>query len=182
MGDLSKNFSLLEIMCPCSRWANRISPLLVEKLQKVRNIIGRPIVITSGVRCEFFNASINSSMNSSHIPDGYGIGNAVDIACSHSQHRYELVEVAQKFFKRIGKRYRKWCGFIEKVEAPLQPMKRKDRYSEGLLRRTRVVLDHNSWQLEKLLGRPFLWSAFWSASFRFTKKQGILKQPVWSFI
>ena len=41
-------------------------------------------------------------MNSSHIPDGYGIGNAVDIACSHSQHRYELVEVAQKFFKRIG--------------------------------------------------------------------------------
>jgi len=41
-------------------------------------------------------------MNSSHIPDEHGIGNAVDIACSHSQHRYELVEVAQKFFKRIG--------------------------------------------------------------------------------
>ena len=102
MGDLSKNFSRLEIMCPCSCGANRISPLLIEKLQKVRNIIGRPIVITSGVRCEFFNASINASMNSSHIPDGYGIGNAVDIACSHSQHRYELVEVAQKFFKRIG--------------------------------------------------------------------------------
>jgi len=86
MGDLSKNFSKLEVQCPCSCGADRISPFLIEKLQKVRNIIGRPIVITSGVRCEFFNASINASinasMNSSHIPEGFGIGNAVDIACS----------------------------------------------------------------------------------------------------
>ena len=102
MGDLSKNFSRLEIMCLCSCGANRISPLLIEKLQKVRNIIGRPIIITSGVRCEFYNTSINASMNSSHIPDSYGIGNAVDIACTTGKDRYELVEVAQKFFKRIG--------------------------------------------------------------------------------
>ena len=60
------------------------------------------MLITSGVRCEFFNASISASMNASHIPDGFGIGHAVDIACSNSQYRYELVEVAQKFFKRIG--------------------------------------------------------------------------------
>ena len=55
-------------------------------------------------------------------------------------------------------------------------MKRKDRYSEGLLRRIRVVLDHNSWQLEKLIERPFLWSAFWSASFK--NKKGVSKQHV----
>ena len=102
MGDLSRDFSRYEIKCSCGCDAKWISPELIEKLQHVRDIIGRPIIITSGVRCEFFNASINASMNSSHIPDGYGIGNAVDIACSHSQHRYELVEVAQKFFKRIG--------------------------------------------------------------------------------
>ena len=102
MGDLSKNFSKLEIMCPCSCGADKINPVLIEKLQKVRNIIGRPIIITSGVRCEFYNASIKASMNSSHIPDDYGIGNAVDIACLNSKDRYELVEVAQKFFKRIG--------------------------------------------------------------------------------
>jgi len=40
MGDLSKNFSKLEIMCPCSCGADKISPVLIEKLQKVRNIIG----------------------------------------------------------------------------------------------------------------------------------------------
>ena len=102
MGDLSENFSKLEIMCPCSCGADKISSILIEKLQKVRNIIGRPIIITSGVRCEFYNASIKASMNSSHIPDEHGIGNAVDIACTTSKDRYELVEVAQKFFKRIG--------------------------------------------------------------------------------
>ena len=113
MGDLSKNFSKLEIMCPCSRGANKISSVLIEKLQKVRNIIGRPIVITSGVRCEFYNASLKgASMNSSHIPDEHGIGNAVDIACTNSTDRYELVEVAQKFFKRIGISGGSYGGFI----------------------------------------------------------------------
>ena len=103
MGDLSENFSKLEIMCPCSCGANKISPVLIEKLQKVRNIIGRPIIINSGVRYEFYNASIkNSSMYSSHIPDSYGLGQAVDISCTASKYRYELVQVAQKFFKRIG--------------------------------------------------------------------------------
>ena len=73
MGDLSKNFSKLEIMCPCSCGADKISSVLIEKLQKVRNIIGRPIIITSGVPCEFYNASIKTSMNSSHIQDEHGI-------------------------------------------------------------------------------------------------------------
>ena len=112
MGDLSKNFSKLEIMCPCSCGADKISPVLIEKLQKVRNIIGRPIIITSGVRCEFYNASIKASMNSSYIPDDHGIGNAVDIACTNSKDRYELVELAQKFFKRIGISGDSYGGFV----------------------------------------------------------------------
>ena len=102
MGDLSENFSKLEIMCPCSCGADKISSVLIEKLQKVRNIIGLPIIITSGVRCEFYNASIKASMNSSHIPASYGMGNAVDIACTTSKYRYELIQVAQKFFNRIS--------------------------------------------------------------------------------
>ena len=112
MGDLSKNFSRLEVQCPCGCGANKISSVLIEKLQKVRNIIGRPIVITSGVRCEFYNASIKASMSSSHIPDDHGIGNAVDIACTTSKYRYELVQVAQKFFKRIGISGGSYGGFI----------------------------------------------------------------------
>ncbi|MCL0039369.1 D-Ala-D-Ala carboxypeptidase family metallohydrolase [Nitrospinaceae bacterium] len=85
---------------------------MIEKLQKVRNIIGRPIIITSGVRCEFYNASIEASMNSSHIPDKHGIGNAVDIACTTSKDRHELVELSQKFFKRIGISGGQYGGFV----------------------------------------------------------------------
>ncbi len=103
MGDLSKNFSKLEVQCPCGCSANKISPVLIEKLQKVRNIIGRPIIITSGVRCEKHNSGLkNSSMNSSHVPDACGIGKAVDIACPNSEYRYELIKVVQKYFNRIG--------------------------------------------------------------------------------
>ena len=112
MGDLSENFSKLEIMCPCSCGADKISSVLIEKLQKVRNIIGRPIIITSGVRCEFYNASIKASMNSSHLPDEHGVGQAVDIACLNSKDRYELVEVAQKFFRRVGISLGSYGGFV----------------------------------------------------------------------
>ena len=86
--------------------------MLIEKLQKVRNIIGRPIIITSGVRCEFYNTSIKASMNSSHLQDSYGMGNAVDIACTNSKDRYELVELSQKFFKRIGISGGSYGGFV----------------------------------------------------------------------
>ena len=102
MGDLSKNFSRYEIQCSCGCDAKWISPELIEKLQHVRDIIGKPMTITSGVRCEAFNASINGSLVSSHMPDVDGMGLAVDITCTNSIARYELVEVAQKFFKRIG--------------------------------------------------------------------------------
>ena len=113
MGDLSENFSKLEIMCPCSCGANKISSVLIEKLQKVRNIIGMPIIITSGVRCEFYNASLkNSSINSIHIPESYGLGQAVDISCTTSKYRYELVQVAQKFFNRIGISGGSYGGFV----------------------------------------------------------------------
>ena len=51
-------------------------------------------------------------MNSSHIPDDYGIGHVVDIACLNSKDRYELVEVAQNFFKRIGISKGLYGGFV----------------------------------------------------------------------
>jgi len=113
MGDLSKNFSRLEVQCPCGCGADKICSVLIEKLQKVRNIIGRLIIINSRVRCEFYNASIkNSSMYSSHIPDSYGLGQAVDISCTTSKYRYELIQVAQKFINRIGKSSGSYGGFV----------------------------------------------------------------------
>ena len=73
-------------------------------------------------------------MVSSHIPDEGGMGLAVDIECTNSLDRYELVEVAQKFFKRIGiagehsgnfihwmwikQNHKRCCGLIEERRNP----------------------------------------------------------------
>ncbi len=102
MGDLSKNFSHYEVQCSCGCGASWVSPKLLEKLQHVRDVVGKPMTITSGVRCEAFNSSIKGSLVSSHMPDADGMGLAVDIACTTSKARYEMVDVAIKFFRRIG--------------------------------------------------------------------------------
>ena len=102
MVDLSKNFSRYEVHCSCGCGASWVSPKLIEKLQHVRDVVGKPMTITSGVRCEAFNSSIKGSLVSSHMPNEDGMGLAVDIACITSQGRYEMVDVAIKFFRRIG--------------------------------------------------------------------------------
>ena len=102
MDDLSNNFSRYEVQCSCGCGASWVSPRLIEKLQHVRDVFGKPMTITSGVRCESFNASIKGSLVSSHMPDADGMGLAVDIACTSSKARFEMVDVAIKIFRRIG--------------------------------------------------------------------------------
>ena len=102
MGDLSKNFSRYNMQCSCGCGASLVSPKLIEKLQYARYILGKSMTIISGVRCESFNASIKGSLVSSHMSNSDRIGLVVDIACTNSIDRYELVEVVQKFFKQVG--------------------------------------------------------------------------------
>ena len=102
MGDLSKNFSSYEVRCSYGCDASWIRPVLIEKLQHVREIIGKPMTITSGVRCEAFNTEIKGSLVSSHMPGLEGMGLAVDIAYTTSQARYEMFDVVIKYFRRIG--------------------------------------------------------------------------------
>ena len=52
LGDLSKNFSRYEVQCSCGCGASWVSPKLIEKSQHVRDVVGKPMTITSGVRCE----------------------------------------------------------------------------------------------------------------------------------
>ena len=74
------------MQCSCGCGASWVSPMLIEKLQHVRDVFGKPMTITSGVRCESFNASIKGSLASSHMPDADGMGLAVDIAAQLLKH------------------------------------------------------------------------------------------------
>ncbi|MFZ7134357.1 MAG: D-Ala-D-Ala carboxypeptidase family metallohydrolase [Eubacteriales bacterium] len=57
MKQLTKNFNEKEFACPCCG-KTVINMDIVNKLQKLRDFIGFPIVITSGYRCDKYNKSI----------------------------------------------------------------------------------------------------------------------------
>jgi zinc D-Ala-D-Ala carboxypeptidase len=106
MGDLSKNFSAKEFACSCCG-ASNISPALVADLQRLREAIGSPLSITSGVRCKAHNKAVGGVEGSAHVPadlgDGEGkVGHAVDIACTSGVLRFKLLAYAPQMFKRIG--------------------------------------------------------------------------------
>lgn len=97
LGDLTENFSRKEFACRCDCKRDDISIELVSKLQQVRDIVGKPLKITSGVRCVSHNASIGGSATSSHITS-----EAADIFCTDSGERDFLVGVLRSQFNRMG--------------------------------------------------------------------------------
>lgn len=71
---VSADFHLREYACQC---CGRYSPLTVElvlALQELRDLIGKPIHVNSGVRCANHNASVGGSKSSQHLT-----GRAVDV-------------------------------------------------------------------------------------------------------
>ena len=54
---LTKNFSLYEFECPCGCTAQMIDRELVEKMQALRDKLGKKVKVTSGYRCVKHNAS-----------------------------------------------------------------------------------------------------------------------------
>jgi len=73
MTKLSKSFDSSEFACPCCGKL-KISPTLIDKLQELRDIINKPIIITSGYRCQHYNKSIGGYSHSPHLK-----GEAADI-------------------------------------------------------------------------------------------------------
>ena len=67
MTKLSKNFDSDEFACGCGCGYNDVDLRLVDKLQMLRDLVGNPIRITSGCRCEQYNKSIGGSVISPHL-------------------------------------------------------------------------------------------------------------------
>lgn len=96
-----KYFSLAEFDSPDAPGSGvNMHQDLLEILDEMRAIYGRPIAITSGYRTPEHNASLgkNASKNSSHLK-----GLAVDIGIENSNQRYEIIRIAMLLgIKRIG--------------------------------------------------------------------------------
>ena len=64
---LSKNFTRDEFECQCGKCtAQMIDTELVDKLQRIRDVLGVPLKITSGYRCIPHNAAVKGSSGSKH--------------------------------------------------------------------------------------------------------------------
>lgn len=98
MGDLTKNFSRSEIACRCGCGYDGITLRFTKILQEMRNLLGEPMIITSGCRCINYNRMIGGFKNSAHTR-----GLAVDIKCTNSYMRRRLILLAiRKGITRIG--------------------------------------------------------------------------------
>jgi len=71
---LSKNFDSSEFECNCGQCELKLDPILVNRLQILREQIDLPVKITSGYRCPEYNAKVGGVKNSQHTK-----GTAADI-------------------------------------------------------------------------------------------------------
>jgi hypothetical protein len=72
-GPVSKHFDSKEFACKCCG-RTKINIELIIALEKLRELVGRPIIITSGYRCPKHNKEVGGVEHSQHT-----LGNAVDI-------------------------------------------------------------------------------------------------------
>lgn len=84
---LTKNFQAQELWSPDTKELPK--PELIKKLQKLRDILGFPLIITSGMRSAEHNKKVGGSPNSRHLT-----GEAIDIACVDSEKRYKILTAA----------------------------------------------------------------------------------------
>ena len=92
---LTDNFNLKEFECRCCKQV-KIDSELVFILQRLRDTINRPVIVTSGYRCVRHNKEVGGVENSYHLQ-----GLAVDIAVDMNLER--LANLARFIgFRGIG--------------------------------------------------------------------------------
>ena len=94
---ISKNFKLKEFQCKDNSQLVKIDSKLLDKLQKLRDTIGKPIIINSGYRTLKYNKKIGGVSSSQHL-----LGKAADIRVNGISPK-ELAKIAEKIgFNGIG--------------------------------------------------------------------------------
>ena len=106
--DEQSRFTTGEFRCRCEcgfgSHEKDIDPTLIEKLNMLRRLYGKALVVVSGARCVEYNRSVGGVENSAHLPHSQTKQcRAVDIYVVDSADRYTLVDYALRIgFNRIG--------------------------------------------------------------------------------
>ena len=100
---MSVYFSEQEMKCRCQRPtcdAVAMDPEFMEALDTLRERVGRPLRVTSGARCAFWNAHEGGQPDSAHLT-----GQAADLEIRTSPRRWEVVAANFRppvLFTRLG--------------------------------------------------------------------------------
>ena len=94
---ISKNFKLKEFQCKDGSQLVKIDSELLQKLQQLRDLIGKPIMVNSGYRTPEYNKRVGGAKNSYHMQ-----GKAVDIKINGLGPK-EIAKKAEKIgFNGVG--------------------------------------------------------------------------------
>lgn len=94
---MSEHFKKSEFTCHCGCGGCVVNPKLIALLEKIRSLLGRPITILSGYRCEAHNKACGGKPHSQHM-----LGNAADIIVSGMQPNALHAYLTEKLNKEIG--------------------------------------------------------------------------------
>ena len=105
---LSKNFTRKDFKCPCGCSRQMVDSELVEKLQAIRDKLGKAIKVTSGYRCLSHNAAVGGSSGSKHR---YGMAADWRLV-DRSINPVALGIIAAQYFKAVGIYWYDGCAIV----------------------------------------------------------------------
>lgn len=94
MGDLSPHFSKAELACHCCGTL-RIETALIDALEQLRQVAGKPIIVHDSYRCPAHNEKVGGVPDSEHTR---GVAADVSIDGVSLQQMYELAIQVPAFF------------------------------------------------------------------------------------
>ena len=96
-----KHFKKPEFACKCGKYCNgypvEIDMNMVKIADEIRNRIGKPIQINSGIRCKTHNANVGGVSNSQHL-----YGNAADLGCPTGCTPEQMASIAEEIMGDTG--------------------------------------------------------------------------------
>ena len=99
--DEIKYFKKSEFACKCGKYCNgypaEIDMNMVKIADKIRDRIGKPITINSGLRCKTHNANVGGVSNSQHL-----LGKAADLGCPSGCTPAQMASIAEEIMGDTG--------------------------------------------------------------------------------
>ena len=91
-----------EVECKCGCGMAHVSQSLIDRLNTVRILTDKPLILNSVCRCVEHNKNIKGSITSSHISTDDVESCAADISCKDAYYRFRLLQALFHVgFKRI---------------------------------------------------------------------------------